>query len=383
VELHIIDRHAPSLRREAVQYLLRTYVWRARVVGAVGIALLGSIIAANAAGDSVTVLVVFGLYLVALALFALVWVPRRIVAQTARLVARSQTVPEQHVITPTSWRTHSAYGVADVSWRSFTGAVERRGQFLLMITKINGRQLPTDGLTTTELAQLRAFFAQLDFPNAPIPDWAAAHVPAWALATAEAQTPADALRAPGPTGAGLPIQVHAPADDTLRAEALAYILRSAIRRRRWFSILVLVLAAYFGWLGLSPVNWVTLALALVLVFLGFVALAQSRRAVPRQLRLFPTQLRSAGEYTVTDAGLLARHSQGWFAYRWELFTDAIELPGQILLRLNRAAHISLPTGGLGPQDQHVLSTFLLNRDWTRPLPADHVPLEGTGADPGR
>jgi uncharacterized membrane protein YfcA len=275
------------------------------------------------------------------------WVQRRRIRQrAAQPSTRFDSVESSYLVTEVGVRQTNIYGVTQFSWRQYARVVELRDQFLLMLSSRVAHVLPKVGLAETDLTTLRAFFTgqQFKFPP-PLTGW---------QLSAESRMRVDLVRRP---------------DATLRAAAVRYLTGSA--RRRWYLAPALLIIAGAGLIAVTWADsrWLAHLIGVVLLALGVAGLLRPVLAVRRYARAEPPAQQFESTLTLTDTMFYQHNGLAWLAWRWESFVGSVELPGQILLLLSPTGFVSVPTGGLSPEDLHVVRTFLANRDWRVALTA--------------
>src|SRR5262249_48016527 len=138
--------------------------------------------------------------------------------------------------------------------------------------------LPKTGLSTEDMATLRAFFAGLDTSAAtPLEPW---------------QPPVEP---------GMRIETSAPFDLRLRTAAIRHILGTTTSRSMGLSVGIVVLAALL--VASGPKDATDLALIVCALLLGLFRLVRAVFRPRRMARRIPSQLRTTAVLTLTNNGL--------------------------------------------------------------------------------
>jgi YcxB-like protein len=100
-----------------------------------------------------------------------------------------------------------------------------------------------------------------------------------------------------------------------------------------------------------------------LVLAGYLAY-YPRLAIRRAVAGIGRDGRVGHDYLITDQTLTISSVYAWQQFSWYVFLRAREIPGQILLYVQRNRFIPVPTAGMTPEQLHQLRTFLAQRDWS-------------------
>jgi uncharacterized membrane protein YfcA len=338
MDVRLIEAPDAARRLAAVAYLSR----RALVVNAVVAALVGGAAAYALLGSLGGPVIVA--YSLASALYVL-WVQRRRLRRRAQPSTRSECVESSYLITEVGVRQTSIYGVSESSWRQYVRVVELRDQFLLMSATRLTLVLPKPP-SEADVTKLRAFFAGQQFKDpAPLTGW---HLPG------DSKMRVDVVRRP---------------DAKLRAAAVRYVAGPA--RRQWYVIPILwtIMGAVLTAVTWADPRWLAHVVGAVLLAGGLWSLLRPVLAARRYARAEPPAQQVESTLTLTETMFYQHNGLSWLAWRWESFIGSVELPGQILLLLSPTGFVSVPTGGLSPEDLQAVRTFLANRDWRVALTA--------------
>ncbi len=171
-------------------------------------------------------------------------------------------------------------------------------------------------------------------------------------------------------------------DRALFATAVRHVARARFSLARLLALVVVAAGIYF-WAAAGVyffVVYVVLALVLGIVCPWLV--------VRRSLKLGERHFRPT-EYAFGPQGFRTPTDLADSSVAWPLVAAVDDLPGQILLRLNKLQFVLVPTGGLTPQELSTLRAIIAARDTTGPgsgtppRPADSTPgIPPRAADTG-